>query len=87
MGLEGQIELGRRNEIAAIENVQERTTRYEQLNDQTYSWSCALNAGTVFEVDDVKDPAETLTWVVMDLSSSPALIRGVGKKLKCRETW
>ncbi len=87
MGLEGQIKLGRRNELAAIENIQERKARYDQMVDQAYAWSRALNAGTVFEVDDVIDPAETRNWVVMGLNSSPAPVPRDGKKLKWIDTW
>ncbi len=87
MGLEGQIKLGRRNELAAIEDIQERKARYEKLVDEAYAWSRALNAGTVFEVDDVIDPAETRNWLVMGLNSSPAPIPRDGKKLKWVDTW
>ena len=87
MGLEGQIKLGRRNELAAIENIQERKARYEKLVDEAYAWSRALNAGTVFEVDDVIDPADTRKWIVMGLNSAPAPIPRDGKKLKWIDTW
>lgn len=87
MGLEGQIKLGRRNELAAIENIQERKARYEKLVDEAYAWSRALNAGTVFEVDDVIDPAETRNWLIMGLNSSPAPVPRDGKKLKWIDTW
>ena len=87
MGLEGQIKLGRRNELAAIENIQERKARYEKLVDEAYAWSRALNAGTVFEVDDVIDPADTRKWLVMGLNSSPKPVPRDGKKLKWIDTW
>lgn len=87
MGLEGQIKLGRRNELAAIENIKERKARYEQLVDEAYAWSRALNAGTVFEVDDVIDPAETRKWVVMGLNSCPAPVPRDGKKHAWVDTW
>ena len=87
MGLEGQIKLGRRNELAAIENIQERKARYEKLVDEAYAWSRALNAGTVFEVDDVIDPADTRKWVVMGLDSAPKPVPRDGKKLNWIDTW
>ena len=59
----------------------------DKLVDQAYAWSRALNAGTVFEVDDVIDPAETRDWVVMGLNSSPAPAPRDGKKLKWIDTW
>jgi acetyl/propionyl-CoA carboxylase alpha subunit len=87
MGLEGQIKLGRRNELAAIENIQERKARYEEMVENAYAWSRALNAGTVFEVDDVIDPADTRRWIATGLHSAPPVIPREGKKLKWIDTW
>ncbi|MAW44638.1 MAG: hypothetical protein CBE03_010735 [Gammaproteobacteria bacterium TMED243] len=87
MGLEGQIKLGRRNELAAIENIQERKARYEEMVENAYAWSRALNAGTVFEVDDVIDPADTRQWVATGLHSAPPVTPRDGKKLKWIDTW
>ncbi len=87
MGLEGQIKLGRRNELAAIKDIQERKARYEKLVDEAYAWSRALNAGMVFEVDDVIDPADTRKWLIMGLNSSPAPIPREGKKHGWVDTW
>ena len=87
MGLEGQIKLGRRAELAAIEDIPKRKARYEQLVADAYAWSRALNAGTVFEVDDVIDPAETRRWLTMGLDSAPALIPREGKKHGWVDTW
>ena len=87
MGLEGQIKLGRRNELAAIENIQERKARYEEMVENAYAWSRALNAGTVFEVDDVIDPADTRQWVATGLHSAPPVTPREGKKLKWIDTW
>ena len=87
MGLEGQIKLGRRNELAAIEDIPARKARYEELVADAYAWSRALNAGTVFEVDDVIDPAETRQWVAMGLSASPPPIARAHKKHAWVDTW
>jgi acetyl/propionyl-CoA carboxylase alpha subunit len=87
MGLEGQIKLGRRNELAAIKDIPERKARYDQLVANAYDWSRALNAGTVFEVDDVIDPADTRKWIVMGLDSSPPVIPRAGKKHAWIDTW
>ena len=87
MGLEGQIKLGRRNELAAIENIQERKARYEKLVANAYAWSRALNAGTVFEVDDVIDPAETRNWIAMGLNAAPPVLPRDGKKHGWVDTW
>ncbi|NKB99437.1 MAG: carbamoyl-phosphate synthase large subunit [Pseudomonadales bacterium] len=87
MGLEGQIKLGRRNELAAIEDIPKRKARYDQLVAEAYAWSRALNAGTVFEVDDVIDPADTRKWIIMGLEASPAPIPREGKKHSWIDTW
>ena len=54
---------------------------------EAYAWSRALNAGTVFEVDDVIDPAMTRPWVAMGLDSAPPTIPREGKKLSWVDTW
>lgn len=87
MGLEGQIKLGRRNELAAIEDIPKRKARYDELVADAYAWSRALNAGTVFEVDDVIDPADTRKWIVMGLEASPTPIPRAGKKHSWIDTW
>ena len=87
MGLEGQIKLGRRDELAAIENIQERKAKYEKWVDEAYAWSRALNAGTVFEVDDVIDPATTRDWLVMGLNAAPPVIPRDTKKHGWVDTW
>ena len=87
MGLEGQIKLGRRAELQAITDIPARRARYDQLVADAYAWSRALNAGTVFEVDDVIDPAETRKWLVMGLNSLPPRPVREGKKRAWVDTW
>ncbi len=87
MGLEGSIKLGRRRELEAITDIPQRKARYDELVAEAYAWSRALNAGTVFEVDDVIDPAMTRRWVAMGLDSAPPAIPREGKKLSWVDTW
>lgn len=87
MGLEGQIKLGRRAELAAITDIPKRKARYEALLADAYAWSRALNSGTVFEVDDVIDPAETRNWLIMGLDSVPPVLPREGKKHAWVDTW
>jgi acetyl/propionyl-CoA carboxylase alpha subunit len=86
MGLEGQIKLGRRAELQAITDIPERKARYDKWVAEAYSWARALNAGTVFEVDDVIDPADTRKWLVMGLNSAPP-VRRTGKKRPWIDAW
>jgi acetyl-CoA carboxylase carboxyltransferase component/biotin carboxyl carrier protein len=87
MGLEGQIKLGRRKELEAITDIPQRKARYDDLVAKAYDWSRALNAGTVFDVDDVIDPADTRKWVVMGLDSAPPPAPRAGKKHAWVDTW
>ena len=59
MGLEGAVRLGFRKELDAIADPSERHARYQQLVAEYYEQGKALSAATVFEIDDVIDPAET----------------------------
>ena len=75
------------NSLAAIEDIQQRKVRYEELVADAYAWSRALNAGTVFEVDDVIDPATTRDWLIMGLESAPPPEPRAGKKHQWVDTW
>jgi acetyl-CoA carboxylase carboxyltransferase component len=87
MGLEGQIKLGRRAELQAITDIPARRARYDELLADAYAWSRARNAGTVFEVDDVIDPADTRKWLVTGLNSLPPASARNGKKRAWIDTW
>ena len=87
MGLEGSIKLGRRAELAAIEDIAARKARYETLVAEAYDWASALNGATVFEFDDVIDPAETRRWLAMGLESAPPPAAREGKKRGWVDTW
>ncbi len=71
MGLEGAVKLGYRNELAAIEDPEERRRVYEAKVAGMYDQGKALTAAELFEIDDVIDPADTRRWVVAGLRSAP----------------
>ena len=90
MGLEGQVKLGFRNELAAIEDPQERIDRYDDLVAAAYERGKALNAGMSFAVDDVIDPADSRRWVAAAFDAVPAPAAkapGGGKKRRNIDTW
>jgi acetyl/propionyl-CoA carboxylase alpha subunit/acetyl-CoA carboxylase carboxyltransferase component len=72
MGIEGSIKLGRRAELKAIEDIPARKARYEELVASAYDWASAVNGATVFEFDDVIDPADTRRWLVAGLQATDA---------------
>ncbi|MEJ7876244.1 MAG: carboxyl transferase domain-containing protein, partial [Solirubrobacterales bacterium] len=59
MGLEGAVKLGFRRELEAIADETERAERLEQMVAHAHDHAKALNAATLFEIDDVIDPADT----------------------------
>jgi len=81
------VKLGRSAELAAITDIAQRKARYDELVDEAYSWARALNAGTVYEVDDVIDPVDTRKWLVMGLESAPPIPTRVGKKRPWIDAW
>ncbi|MXX61354.1 MAG: carbamoyl-phosphate synthase large subunit [Holophagales bacterium] len=87
MGLEGQVKLGFRNELAAIEDPEERRARYEELVAAAYERGSALTAGASFAVDDVIDPADSRRWIARCLDSVPPPPVRDGKKRRNVDTW
>ena len=87
MGLEGQVKLGYRNELAAIADPAERLRRYEELVERAYERGKALNQGVAFGLDDVIDPAHSRAWISAALRSVPPPPRREGKKRPHIDTW
>jgi len=57
MGLEGAVRLGYRRELEAIAGEAEREQRVRELTAAAERDAKALNAASMFELDDVIDPA------------------------------
>jgi acetyl-CoA carboxylase carboxyltransferase component len=70
MGLEGAVRLGFRRELDAIADEGEREERIEQMVAAAHDHAKALNAATLFELDDVIDPAETRRVVAATLAAA-----------------
>ncbi len=87
MGLEGQVKLGFRNELAAIEDPEERVRRYDELVEAAYARGKALNSGVSFAVDDVIDPADSRHWISNVFNSVPAVPEREGKKRRNIDAW
>ncbi len=87
MGLEGAVKLGYRNELAAIDDPEERRRVYEDKVAAMYEQGKALSAATNFEIDNVIDPADTRDWVLAGLRSSPKPKPRDGKKHAWVDTW
>jgi len=87
MSLEGAVKLGYRRELAAIDDPEERMARYEEMVAAMYEQGKALNTATVFEIDDVIDPADTRRWIVEGLRACPPPAPRTAKKRPCIDTW
>jgi acetyl-CoA carboxylase carboxyltransferase component len=85
MGLEGAVRLGYRNELAAIEDPDERERTFQTMVDAAYEHGKALNSASHFEIDDVIDPADSRRWIATLLAEPPAPRRG--KKRPAVDTW
>jgi acetyl-CoA carboxylase carboxyltransferase component len=72
MGLEGAVKLALRKELEAIEDEEERTQRVRDLTAQAEHNAKALNAATLFELDDVVDPAQTRSLIASTLAAAAA---------------
>jgi acetyl/propionyl-CoA carboxylase alpha subunit len=68
MGLEGAVRLGFRKELAAAEDPK---ALFETMVAAAYEYGKALHAATVFELDDVIDPADTRRWITTVFAGAP----------------
>jgi len=70
MGLEGAVRLGFRRELDQITDTEERERRVQDLTAAAHERARALNAATLFELDDVIDPVETRRLVSSTLAAA-----------------
>lgn len=87
MGLEGYVRLGFRKEMEAIADPAERETYYRNKVAELYANGKAVSIASVFEIDNVIDPAETRRWIMAGLRSVPKPAPRTGKKRPCIDTW
>ncbi len=81
------MKLGRRKELAAIEDPSERREAFERMVAELYERGKAINEAMLFRVDDVIDTAETRRWIVAGLRSVPSPSPRAGKKRPCVDGW
>lgn len=72
MNLEGAVKLGFRKELEALEDPTERAAEFERLVTEAYERGRALSAASLFEIDDVIDPADTRERIVEALRALPS---------------
>lgn len=87
MGLEGSVKLGYRNELAAIQDPEERRQKYESMVAAAYEAGKALNQASHFGIDDAIDPAESRFWLATLLRSIRPSPPRDGKKRASVDAW
>jgi len=87
MGLEGFVRLGYRNELAAIDDPEERQATYEQMVAKMYEVGKGLSMADHFEIDDVVDPADTRRWITTAFRSAPPTGTGQGGNRPFVDAW
>jgi len=87
MGIEGAVNLGMKNELAAIADPAEREKRFTEMVAGLREHFRALNVATYFEIDDVIDPAETRARIARTLAAAPSPAPRQGKKVPWVDTW
>jgi acetyl-CoA carboxylase carboxyltransferase component/biotin carboxyl carrier protein len=87
MAIEGAVKLGYRKELEAIEDPKERLAEYQRRVDHAYERAKAVNASAGYGIDDVIDPADTRSWLVMGLNSVPLTPVRTTKKYPYIDTW
>ena len=87
MGIEGQVKLGYRGELAAIADPEARRKLYEKLVAQHYEAGKAIQRSTTFGIDDTIDPAETRRWIATLLASIRPPAPRPGKKRPMIDAW
>jgi acetyl-CoA carboxylase carboxyltransferase component len=70
MGLEGAVRLALRKELEGIADEAEREQRVRDLTAAAEDNARALNSATLFELDDVIDPAETRSLIASTLTAA-----------------
>jgi len=87
MAIEGSVKLGYRKELEAIKDPKERLAEYQRRVDRAYESAKAVNASAGFGIDDVIDPTDTRSWLVMGLNSVPLTPVRTTKKYPYIDTW
>ncbi len=86
MGLEGAVKLSFRRQLEAIADEDERRQRVRELTAAAEENAKALNAATLFELDDVIDPADTRRLIASTLAAA-ASAGPVAKGSRFVDTW
>ena len=63
MGIEGAVQLGYRKELESISDPAKRKAAFDEMVADAYKRGRAIQAATLFEIDEVIQPKETRSWI------------------------
>ena len=87
MNIEGNIKLGYRKELAAIDDPEARRLEFERRTSIAYDNAKAINASAGGGIDDVIDPADTRSWIASSLRRLPPVPPRTQKKYPYIDPW
>jgi acetyl-CoA carboxylase carboxyltransferase component len=87
MGLEGAVRLALRRELEQIADAQEREQRVRELTAAAQDNAKAINVASLFEIDDVIDPADTRSLIASTFAAATAHPRPFQERPRFVDTW
>ena len=87
MNIEGNVKLGYRKELAAIDDPEARRLEFERRTSIAYDNAKAINASAGGGIDDVIDPADTRSWIAGSLRRLPPVPPRTQKKYPYIDPW
>ena len=87
MNIEGNVKLGYRKELAAIDDPEARRLEFERRTAIAYENAKAINASAGGGIDDVIDPADTRDWIANSLRRLPPVPARTEKKYPYIDPW
>ncbi len=87
MGIEGAVRLGFRRELEEAEDPEVREALFASMVERVAERGRALNVATLFEIDDVVDPADSRRLIVEALRAVPEPRPAPGKGRRFVDTW
>jgi acetyl-CoA carboxylase carboxyltransferase component len=87
MGLEGAVRLALRKELAQIPDEPARELRVQELTAAAQENAKALNAASLFEIDDVIDPAQTRSAIAAGFAAAAARTKDTEPPRRFVDAW
>ena len=87
MGLEGAVRLGARRELDEIADHDEREAKVAEMTAALHEHAKGLNAATLFELDDVIDPADSRRLIAATFAAAAPEQRRASRPPRTVDAW